>query len=114
MRFTDVISRRRRQPGPQSKSHGCPETRVLKLTRLRWHKRGGLTSDQEVGNLAAMVPLNIVKALANERRLAILGWLKNPRAHFPPQVDGDLVRDGVCGVFIAHKLGVTQPTASEH
>jgi DNA-binding transcriptional ArsR family regulator len=55
-----------------------------------------------------------VKALANERRLQILYWLKQPRAHFPPQVDGDLVRDGVCGVFIAQKLGVSQPTASEH
>ena len=29
---------------------------------------------------------------------------------FPPQVDGDLVRDGVCGVLIAEKLGVSQPT----
>ena len=34
--------------------------------------------------------------------------------HFPPQVDGDLVRDGVCGVFIVQKLGVSAPTASEH
>jgi DNA-binding transcriptional ArsR family regulator len=56
----------------------------------------------------------VIKALANERRLGILNWLKDPRAHFPPQVEGDLVRDGVCGVFIAQKLGVSQPTASEH
>lgn len=55
-----------------------------------------------------------IKALANERRLEILHWLKEPEAHFPPQVDGDLVKDGVCGVFIAEKLGVSQPTASEH
>src|SRR5579871_1525013 len=55
-----------------------------------------------------------LRALANERRLAILAWLKDPVAHFPPQVYGDLVRDGVCGVFIAEKLGVSQPTASEH
>lgn len=55
-----------------------------------------------------------MRALANERRLTILEWLKNPRAHFPPQVDGDLVKDGVCGVLIARKLGVTQPTLSEH
>ena len=61
-----------------------------------------------------MLSAAIIKALANERRLAILNWLKSPRAHFPPQVDGDLVRDGVCGVFIAQKLGVSQPTASEH
>jgi len=54
------------------------------------------------------------RALGNERRLQILVWLRDPVAHFPPQVDGDLVRDGVCGVFIAEKLGVSQPTASEH
>ena len=61
-----------------------------------------------------MLPVSVVKALANERRLQILAWLKRPRAHFPPQVDGDLVRDGVCSVFIARKLGVSAPTASEH
>ena len=56
----------------------------------------------------------VVKALANERRLEIMNWLRDPARHFPPQVDGDLVKDGVCGVFIADKLGVSQPTASEH
>jgi DNA-binding transcriptional ArsR family regulator len=55
-----------------------------------------------------------LRALSNDRRLAILRWLKEPRAHFPPQVDGDLVRDGVCGLLIARKLGVSQPTASQH
>lgn len=55
-----------------------------------------------------------LQALANDRRLQILEWLKDPVANFPPQVDGDLVRDGVCGVFIAEKLKVSQPTASEH
>lgn len=64
--------------------------------------------------MANVVSVETVKALANERRLQILHWLKQPRAHFPPQVDGDLVKDGVCGVFIAQKLGVSQPTASEH
>ncbi|MFZ5618604.1 MAG: ArsR/SmtB family transcription factor [Pseudomonadota bacterium] len=58
--------------------------------------------------------LKVLSALANGRRLQILHWLKDPAAHFPPQVDGDLVKDGVCGVFIAEKLGVSQPTASEH
>jgi len=55
-----------------------------------------------------------LRALANDRRLQILDWLKHPRRHFPPQVDGDLVEDGVCGVLIARKLHVSQPTASEH
>ena len=54
------------------------------------------------------------RALASDRRLLILEWLKRPRAHFRPQVDGDLVKDGVCGVLIAEKLGVSQPTVSEH
>ena len=55
-----------------------------------------------------------LKALSNSRRLQILEWLKNPRTHFRRQVDGDLVEDGVCGVLIAEKLGVSQPTVSEH
>lgn len=55
-----------------------------------------------------------LKALANDRRLQILDWLKDPTAHFRPQVDGDLVKDGVCGLLITEKLGVSQPTASEH
>lgn len=55
-----------------------------------------------------------LRAMANDRRLQILDWLKDPRSHFPPQIDGDLVEDGVCGGFIAEKLGVSQPTASEH
>ena len=64
--------------------------------------------------MANVLSVDVVKALANERRLQILHWLKEPESHFPPQVDGDLVRDGVCGVLIAAKLGISQPTASEH
>jgi ArsR family transcriptional regulator len=55
-----------------------------------------------------------VRALANDRRLQILAWLKDPTAHFPPQVDGDLVTDGVCAQLIGSKLGVSQPTLSAH
>ncbi len=55
-----------------------------------------------------------LRAIANERRMQILEWLKDPTKLFPPQVDGDLVRDGVCGLNIAQRLGVTPPTASEH
>jgi DNA-binding transcriptional ArsR family regulator len=61
-----------------------------------------------------MISDETIRALSNGKRLQILEWLKNPRKHFPPQVDGDLVEDGVCSVFIAEKLGVSQPTASEH
>jgi ArsR family transcriptional regulator len=54
-----------------------------------------------------------LRALANERRLQILEWLREPRKHFRAQVDGDLVEDGVCGLLIAEKLGVSGPTVSE-
>ena len=53
-------------------------------------------------------------ALNSERRLQIMEWLKEPTRYFRPQVDGDLEDDGVCGVLIAEKLGVSQPTVSEH
>jgi DNA-binding transcriptional ArsR family regulator len=55
-----------------------------------------------------------LRALANERRLLILDWLRDPRKHFREQADGDLEDDGVCGVLIAEKLGVSAPTLSEH
>jgi ArsR family transcriptional regulator len=61
-----------------------------------------------------MQDASLFKALANENRLAILEWLKDPTAHFRPQVDGDLVADGVCGLFIADKLNISQATLSEH
>jgi ArsR family transcriptional regulator len=56
----------------------------------------------------------ILRALASERRLQVLDWLKEPRAHFREQVDGDLAEDGVCGLLIAEKLRVSQPTVTEH
>jgi DNA-binding transcriptional ArsR family regulator len=61
-----------------------------------------------------MLSIGVLKALASDRRLQILQWLRDPVAHFPPQADGDLERDGVCTLFIADKLGVSQPTAAEH
>jgi ArsR family transcriptional regulator len=55
-----------------------------------------------------------IRALASDRRLRILDWLKDPERHFPPQVDGDLATDGVCAVLLARKLRISQPTLSEH
>lgn len=55
-----------------------------------------------------------LKAVANGRRQQVLLWLKDPKKHFPPQKDGDLEKDGVCGLLIARKLRVSQPTASDH
>lgn len=61
-----------------------------------------------------MQPLDVLGALASDKRLAILDWLHDPTAHFPAQRDGDLITDGVCVVSIAARLGVSQPTATQH
>jgi ArsR family transcriptional regulator len=57
---------------------------------------------------------HFLRALANEKRLLVLGWLLNPTVNFPPQVDGDLVEDGVCLGAIVRKLAVSQPTGTAH
>jgi ArsR family transcriptional regulator len=61
-----------------------------------------------------VLEVDLIKALASEKRLLILEWLRDPERHFRPQRDGDLVQDGVCSLFIAEKLGVSQPTCGEH
>jgi len=55
-----------------------------------------------------------IRALDNERRLQVMHWLKEPTKHFRRQVDGDLEADGVSGLLIAEKLGISQPTVSQH
>lgn len=67
--------------------------------------------NDKTNNLA---DVRLLKALASETRLTILAWLKDPVAYFPPQVDGDLIQDGVCADFIREKLGITAATASRH
>jgi len=56
----------------------------------------------------------VLKALASERRLQILDWLKDPAANFPVQEHGDPVEHGACNLFIVEKLGVSQPAGSRH
>jgi DNA-binding transcriptional ArsR family regulator len=59
-------------------------------------------------------PLKTIKAVSSPVRLEILSLLKDPTGNFPPQTDGDLVRDGVCADFIRDKLGIAPATASRH
>ena len=56
----------------------------------------------------------VFKALASATRLTILALLRSPRRNFPPQVDGDLVEDGVCADYIREKIHVSASTASQH
>lgn len=55
-----------------------------------------------------------LKAIASDRRLQILDWLKDPAQHFPPQVHGDMDEHGACNQYIVDKLGVSQPAGSRH
>jgi ArsR family transcriptional regulator len=70
--------------------------------------------DRMTRSVRAIETIEVLRALASDKRLQVLEWLRDPVAHFPPQRDGDLVDDGVCVNFIADKLGVAQPTASTH
>jgi len=64
---------------------------------------------------ASVVDLELVlKAIASERRLQILDWLKDPKANFPSQEHGDPTEHGACNQFIVDKLQVSQPAGSRH
>jgi len=56
----------------------------------------------------------MLRAISNPHRAQILEWLLDPKAHFPPQRDGDLEDDGVCVGFITDKAGLSQPTVTGH
>jgi ArsR family transcriptional regulator len=56
--------------------------------------------------------LEVCKALANPTRLRIMGWLRDPTAHFEPQAD-PIAEVGVCVKQIQEKAGVSQSTASQ-
>lgn len=58
--------------------------------------------------------LDIFKALANESRLQILEWLKDPETHFTPQEGIDLIEVGVCVSQITQKMKMNQSTASQY
>lgn len=56
--------------------------------------------------------LEVCKALANPTRLQIMGWLRDPAAHFRPQ-DDPIEQVGVCVKQIQEKAGISQSTASQ-
>lgn len=56
--------------------------------------------------------LEVLKALANPKRLQIMGWLRDPTEHFEPQAD-PMEEVGVCVKQIQEKAGVSQSTASQ-
>ncbi len=58
--------------------------------------------------------VEVAKALASPTRVNILGWLKDPGAHFVSRRSGDLGPAGVCASLIAAKAGIAAPTATRH
>ncbi|WP_373576474.1 ArsR/SmtB family transcription factor [Parafannyhessea umbonata] len=62
--------------------------------------------------------MDIFKALANEKRLQILEWLRDPGANFPPQglhiPEGDSFDNSVCVGSICEKLNASQSTTSHY
>lgn len=57
--------------------------------------------------------LPVLKALSNEKRLKILGWLKEPTKHFT-STHCDVGKDGVCVGLIEQKTGLSQSTVSQY
>ncbi|GAB2864640.1 winged helix-turn-helix domain-containing protein [Actinocorallia aurea] len=55
--------------------------------------------------------LDECKALANETRLRVLEWLKEPETHFPV---GDAAELGVCVGLLQRKAGTSASTMSAH
>ena len=55
----------------------------------------------------------ILKALANDKRLTILGWLKEPAKHFVSD-HCDVKTEGVCVGLIENKIGLSQSTVSQY
>lgn len=70
-----------------------------------------LNNEMEFDSAARLLAL---KALASPVRLTVLEFLKDPVTNFPPQIDGDLIVDGVCADFLRAKLGIAAATASRH
>ena len=53
-----------------------------------------------------------MNAQANETRMNILGWLKDPEKHFPPHTELGHFDFGVCVQYIQEKAGLSQSTIS--
>lgn len=58
--------------------------------------------------------VKVSKALANQVRVNILEWLKDPESHFPPHKEVEGFDQGVCLVFIKDKSKLSQSTVSQY
>ena len=56
----------------------------------------------------------VFKALSNEHRLRIMGWLMNPEESFSERLEGDAQGEGICVSTLTAKTGLTQPSVTNH
>lgn len=64
--------------------------------------------------MITMDTVEIFKALANDKRLEILQWLKEPEKHFDTTNEKLMLRGGVCVGDIQTKSGLSQSTISQY
>lgn len=57
--------------------------------------------------------ITVLKALANDKRLQILQWLKQPKENFTSS-HCNVEKDGVCVGLIGEKIGLSQSTVSQY
>jgi DNA-binding transcriptional ArsR family regulator len=57
--------------------------------------------------------ITVLKALANEKRLKIFQWLKEPKKNFTSS-HCDVEKEGVCVGLIEEKIGLSQSTVSQY
>jgi ArsR family transcriptional regulator len=58
--------------------------------------------------------VNVLKALANEKRFQILEYLKEPEKHFLPDAQPCNMQEGICVGLIERKIGLSQSTVSQY
>lgn len=58
--------------------------------------------------------IEIFKALANDKRVEILQWLKEPEKHFDTTNENVAIKGGVCVGDIQEKSGLSQSTISQY
>ncbi len=59
--------------------------------------------------------VDLFKILANEHRMQILQWLKDPHAHFEVEdIEPEVTDFGVCMSVIQKKAGISQSTTSTY
>src|SRR5689334_13321317 len=94
----------------------CPPHRLTYMWGDVVSQANSVYAFRRVGERQSMdeQQFEILKALANEKRLQILYWLKEPEQHFPPHKEVDGFGQGVCVAFIQKKLGLSQAATSQY